>query len=96
MGNRGQKEPVCLDEPQKSLPDLGKSLKSPPPHLYPENPLNPLWKSPQTNTRSCAQIPLTHNCLPSILPLPKSEFLSKDIEPRQVLLDIENKRSDPK
>ena len=45
MGNRGRKEPVCPDEPQKSLPDLGKSLKAPPPHLYPENPLIPPEKA---------------------------------------------------
>jgi hypothetical protein len=44
MGNRGQKEPVCPDEPQKSLPNLGKSLKAPPLHLDPENPAE---KAPQ-------------------------------------------------
>jgi len=27
--NTGRAEPVCPDEPQKSLPDLGKSLKAP-------------------------------------------------------------------
>jgi len=39
--NTGREEPVCPDEPQKSLPDLGKSLKAPPLHLYPENPPKP-------------------------------------------------------
>ena len=39
--NTGRKEPVCPDEPQRRLPDLGKSLKQPPLHLYPENPPNP-------------------------------------------------------
>ena len=37
----GGKEPVWPDELQKCLPDLGKSLKAPPLHLYPENPPNP-------------------------------------------------------
>jgi hypothetical protein len=34
-------EPVCPDEPQKSLPDLGQSSKVPPLHLYPEKPPKP-------------------------------------------------------
>jgi hypothetical protein len=35
--NRGQKEPVCSDEPQKRLTSLAQSLKAPPLDLYPEN-----------------------------------------------------------
>ena len=38
--------------------------------------ISQLLKEKKTNTRSCAQISLTHNCLPSILTIPKSEFLS--------------------
>ena len=34
-------------------------------------------KVPETCTTSCAQIPLTHNCLPTILLIPKSGFLSE-------------------
>jgi len=40
-GNRGPKELVCPAEPQKTLPNLGKSLKARPLHPYPENPPNP-------------------------------------------------------
>jgi hypothetical protein len=39
--NTGREELVCPDEPQKGLPDLGKSLKAPPLHLYPENSPKP-------------------------------------------------------
>ena len=39
--NTGREEPVCPDEPQKCLTVLAKSLKTRPPHLYPENPPNP-------------------------------------------------------
>jgi len=37
----GAEQLVCPDEPQKSLPYLGKSLKASPLHLYPENLPNP-------------------------------------------------------
>jgi len=37
--NTGREEPVCSGEPQKRLTSLAKSLKTRPPHLYPETPL---------------------------------------------------------
>ena len=45
---------------------------------------SPLKRPPQTNT-TCAQIPLTHNLLPSILPLPNSQFLLEPAE-REILV----------
>jgi hypothetical protein len=63
MWQEGKEEPVCPDEPEKSLPDLGKSLKAPPLQIYPENPPKPREKGSPTNPRSCASILLTHNSL---------------------------------
>jgi len=51
IGNTGREEPVCPDEPKKSLPDLGKSLKAPPLHLYPEKPPETPLKSPQNKLK---------------------------------------------
>jgi hypothetical protein len=38
--NWGKEKPVGPDKPQKSLPDLGKSLKAPSLHLYLKIPPN--------------------------------------------------------
>jgi len=37
----GAGERVCPDEPQKCLTGLAQWLKTPPLHLYPQNPPNP-------------------------------------------------------
>ena len=52
------------------------------PPLTRKSPESPL-KSLQTNPRSCAQFPLTHNCLFCIFNPPPSEFLSKNIKKNQ-------------
>jgi hypothetical protein len=52
-GAEQREEPVCRDEPQKSLPNLGKSLKAPLLHLYPETLRNPAEKAPQQTQDLC-------------------------------------------
>ena len=53
-----------------------RSLFRASPDVHPGNPPNPCWNGFQTNPRSCAKIPLTHNCLFCIFNPPQSEFLS--------------------
>jgi hypothetical protein len=42
-----REEPVCPGEPQKSLPDLGKSLKAPLSTSTPKTPRNRAEKAPK-------------------------------------------------
>jgi hypothetical protein len=50
----GAEQPVCPDESQKILPDLGKSLQAPPLHLYPKIPRIPAEK-PHKQTQNLVQ-----------------------------------------
>jgi len=75
MGNKEEKEPVFPDEPQKSLPDHGKSLEAHPLRLYYENPRIPTEKAPKHPQA------LVLNSLDTQLPFlffdsPQTEFLS--------------------
>ena len=61
---------------------VAKSLKTPPPHLYPQIPSNPWRKGPQTNPRCWAIIPiipLTHSSLLCIFLSSQSEVLSNNL-----------------
>jgi len=62
---------VCPDEPQKRPTGLAQSLSTHLRHLSPEIPPIPDEKASK-QTQDLAQIPLTLNCLPSILRLQKA------------------------
>jgi hypothetical protein len=76
-GRGGLEKSVCPDEPQNRLTNLATSS----PKILPTPA-----KSLQSNPRSCAKIPLTHNFLLYIFNSPQRESLSMRQRQRKIVI----------